>query len=212
VSVVPNISRIAGLIGEPSRAAILIALLDGRALPATELARAAGVGGTGASNHLAKLVGAKLLEVEVEGRHRYYRLARSDVAAVIEVSRNWPVSPPGLPWSSSRPRRKRCGWRVPATIIWPANSRLRSLELWKIGTILCAERGNVMRLAEGKRGDGLANKALISIYSNQVVGDWRDNVWIGLNAGRIWLVPSAPAFLRFGKRRAGFSAMEKNRD
>jgi DNA-binding transcriptional ArsR family regulator len=84
VSVVPNISRIAGLIGEPSRAAILTALLDGRALPATELARAAGVGATGASDHLAKLVGAKLLEVEVEGRHRYYRLARSDVAAVIE--------------------------------------------------------------------------------------------------------------------------------
>jgi DNA-binding transcriptional ArsR family regulator len=84
MSIVPDISRIAVLIGQPSRAAILTVLLDGRALPATELARAAGVGATGASDHLAKLVRAKLLEVEIEGRHRYYRLARSDVATVIE--------------------------------------------------------------------------------------------------------------------------------
>ena len=66
----PNIARVAALFGEPSRAAILTVLLDGRALPAGELARAAGVGDTAASGHLAKLVEGKLLAVEVEGRHR----------------------------------------------------------------------------------------------------------------------------------------------
>ena len=80
----PNIARVAALFGEPSRAAILTVLLDGRALPAGELARAAGVGDTAASGHLAKLVEGKLLAVEVEGRHRYLRLAGPAVAAVIE--------------------------------------------------------------------------------------------------------------------------------
>jgi DNA-binding transcriptional ArsR family regulator len=84
MSIVPDISHIAGLIGEPSRAAILTVLLDGRALSASELARAAGVSATGASGHLARLIEGELLKVEVEGRHRYYRLARPDVAIVIE--------------------------------------------------------------------------------------------------------------------------------
>jgi DNA-binding transcriptional ArsR family regulator len=82
--IAPNISQIASLIGEPSRAAILTVLLDGRALPASELARAAGIGATGASAHLARLVEGKLLEVTTEGRHRYYRLARPDVATAVE--------------------------------------------------------------------------------------------------------------------------------
>jgi DNA-binding transcriptional ArsR family regulator len=80
----PNIARVAALFGEPSRAAILTVLLDGRSLPAGELARTAGVSVTGASGHLAKLVNGDLLAVEVEGRHRYYRLASPAVAAVIE--------------------------------------------------------------------------------------------------------------------------------
>ncbi|MBA3831684.1 MAG: helix-turn-helix transcriptional regulator [Chthoniobacterales bacterium] len=65
-------------------AAILTVLLDGRALPASELGRMAGVSATAASGHLAKLVEGKLLAVEVEGRHRYYRLSGPKVAAVIE--------------------------------------------------------------------------------------------------------------------------------
>jgi DNA-binding transcriptional ArsR family regulator len=74
----------AHLIADPARARMLIALLDGRALPAGELAHAAGVTAQTASAHLLKLLAGGLLAVEKEGRHRYYRLAGSDVAEAIE--------------------------------------------------------------------------------------------------------------------------------
>ena len=80
-----NIASPAALIGDPTRAAMLQALLDGRAQPASALAWAAGVTAQSASNHLAKLVGGGLLAVEREGRHRYYRLASAEVAHVLEA-------------------------------------------------------------------------------------------------------------------------------
>ncbi|MDQ6638651.1 MAG: helix-turn-helix domain-containing protein [Pseudomonadota bacterium] len=80
----PNIARVAGLIGDPARAEILTALLAGRAFTATELAGVAGVTKQTVSAHLAKLVDARLLAVEAQGRHRYFRLAGSDVAQLLE--------------------------------------------------------------------------------------------------------------------------------
>jgi len=80
-----NIALPAALIGDPARAAILAALCDGRAQPASALAYAARVTPQSASNHLAKLLEGGLLAVEVEGRHRYYRLASPQVAAAIEA-------------------------------------------------------------------------------------------------------------------------------
>ena len=81
----PNyVSSVAFLIADPARAAMLIALADGRALPAGELAYAAGVTAQTASGHLAKLVEGGLLTVEKEGRHRYYRLAGAQVALALE--------------------------------------------------------------------------------------------------------------------------------
>lgn len=79
-----GIAATAFLIAEQSRAAMLIALLDGRALPAGELARASGVTAQTASSHLAKLLEGGLISVETEGRHRYYRLADSHVAQTLE--------------------------------------------------------------------------------------------------------------------------------
>ena len=81
----PNIARIAGLIGEPARAEMLTALLGGRALAAGELASAAGIGRPTASAHLARLVEARLLAVEAQGRHRYFRLADDEVAHALEA-------------------------------------------------------------------------------------------------------------------------------
>jgi len=72
------------LIGDPARANMLVALLDGRALTAGELARAAGVTPQTASSHLARLTEAGLLALEKQGRHRYHRLASRDVAQMIE--------------------------------------------------------------------------------------------------------------------------------
>jgi DNA-binding transcriptional ArsR family regulator len=74
----------ASLIADPARAAMLTALLDGRALPAGELAYASNVTPQTASSHLAKLLVGGLLAVETEGRHRYYRLAGSHVAQALE--------------------------------------------------------------------------------------------------------------------------------
>jgi DNA-binding transcriptional ArsR family regulator len=78
-------SEVAALLGDPTRAAMLDALMDGRARPAGELARTAGIAPSTASEHLARLVAGRLLVVEPSGRERLYRLASADVAEVLEA-------------------------------------------------------------------------------------------------------------------------------
>ena len=80
----PGIASVAFLIADPARAVMLAALLDGRALPAGELAHAAQVTPQTASSHLAKMLEGGLLACEREGRHRYYRLAGPHVAQALE--------------------------------------------------------------------------------------------------------------------------------
>src|SRR5580698_7363363 len=80
----PDIAMVAALVGAPARANMLTALMTGRALTASELAHEAGVTPQTASSHLAKLEAGGLIEQEKQGRHRYYRLADPDVAAVLE--------------------------------------------------------------------------------------------------------------------------------
>jgi DNA-binding transcriptional ArsR family regulator len=75
----------AALIADPARAAMLTFLLDGRSLPSGELARIAGVSAQSASMHLAQLVDGGFLKVSQQGRHRYYRITRPEVAHVIEA-------------------------------------------------------------------------------------------------------------------------------
>ncbi len=80
----PQIAQIAALVGDPARANILSALMDGRALTASELAFFAGVTPQTASSHLAKLAEVGLLALEKQGRHRYYRLASPLVGRMLE--------------------------------------------------------------------------------------------------------------------------------
>ncbi len=80
----PDIASLAALIGDPGRANMLCALMSGMALTAGELAREADIMPQTASAHIAKLVEAKLVIVEVQGRHRYLRLACPDVAQALE--------------------------------------------------------------------------------------------------------------------------------
>ncbi|HLP68505.1 MAG TPA: helix-turn-helix domain-containing protein, partial [Rhizobium sp.] len=80
----PDIARIAALIGDPARSNMLLALLGGRALTATELAGAAGVTLQTASSHLSKLEDGGLLRQRKQGRHRYFALADDHVGAMIE--------------------------------------------------------------------------------------------------------------------------------
>lgn len=80
-----TLAEVAALVGDPARANILSALMDGRALTAGELAWRAGVSAQTTSGHLARLVGARLLAVERQGRHRYHRLATPEVARAVEA-------------------------------------------------------------------------------------------------------------------------------
>jgi DNA-binding transcriptional ArsR family regulator len=79
-----QIAHIAALAGEPARTAMLLALMDGRALTALELARAGNIGASTASRHLALMTEAGLLRMERQGRHRYHALASQEVARVLE--------------------------------------------------------------------------------------------------------------------------------
>ncbi|MGA7918265.1 MAG: helix-turn-helix transcriptional regulator [Candidatus Acidiferrales bacterium] len=88
------IAAIAELIGEPARAAILLALMDGRSLTAGELALIANVSAQSTSAHLSKMAAGGLLKAQSSGRHRYYRLAGSDVAHAIEALATIATLPP----------------------------------------------------------------------------------------------------------------------
>jgi DNA-binding transcriptional ArsR family regulator len=80
----PDIAMVASLVGDPARSNMLTALMGGRALTASELAHQAGITPQTASSHLAKLENGGLIELEKQGRHRYYRLTDPDIAAVLE--------------------------------------------------------------------------------------------------------------------------------
>lgn len=81
----PYIAEAAALMGDPARANMLSAMMDGRARTASELAYVAGVSPQTASGHLAKLADGQMVAVEKQGRHRYYRLANKDVAHALEA-------------------------------------------------------------------------------------------------------------------------------
>lgn len=80
----PAIAPVAALIGDPARANMLTALTDGRALTVSELAEAAGVALSTASEHVARLIEGGLLIARKQGRHRYLALAGPDVGTALE--------------------------------------------------------------------------------------------------------------------------------
>lgn len=87
-----DLAAVAALVGDPARAAMLTALCDGRALPAGELARRAGIHPATATAHLRRLVDGGLIRARVQGRHRYHELADARVAAALEALAQ--VAPP----------------------------------------------------------------------------------------------------------------------
>jgi DNA-binding transcriptional ArsR family regulator len=80
----PIIAEIAALLGDAARATMVSALLDGRALTASELAVSARITPQTASTHLAKLTEAGLLSAVRNGRHREFRLASPTVVDMID--------------------------------------------------------------------------------------------------------------------------------
>jgi DNA-binding transcriptional ArsR family regulator len=103
-----NIAATAFLIADRGRAAMLMVLTDGRARSAGELADAAGITAQTASSHLGKLLSGALVSVEVQGRHRYYRLAGPRVAHMLEaLAAIGEPGPPGKRTISLRTKQLR---------------------------------------------------------------------------------------------------------
>ncbi|HEV2540872.1 MAG TPA: helix-turn-helix transcriptional regulator [Frateuria sp.] len=131
-----QLAEFGSLLAEPARAAMLLALVDGTARPAGELAQAAGIGAPTASAHLKRLLEGGLLAVQAQGRHRYYRLASDEVAGWLEAlalpRRN--VAPPT---GDAALRRARSCYRHLAG---------------QLGVALCAgllERGHLATTSDG---------------------------------------------------------------
>lgn len=80
----PDIASIAALVADPTRAAMLTLLMDGKAYTATELAVEGDVTPSTASSHLARLQGGGLIAQTRQGRHRYFRISGPEVAAMLE--------------------------------------------------------------------------------------------------------------------------------
>jgi DNA-binding transcriptional ArsR family regulator len=117
----PQIAEVAALVGDPGRANMLVALLGGRALTATELAYAAGVSPQTTSGHLGKLSAARLVVLMKQGRHHYYRLTGPHVGHMLESIMH--VAMDGHR-ATSRARRPtiRCATPAPATTTSLASS------------------------------------------------------------------------------------------
>ena len=114
-----QIAELASHVGEPPRAAMLEALMDGRALAASELARVAEIMPQTASAHLARLSAAGLISVVRQGRHRYHRLATLHVARCWKVMRVASTRDPALRRLVTGPRTPLSERRAYASITWP---------------------------------------------------------------------------------------------
>ncbi|HET9261765.1 MAG TPA: ArsR family transcriptional regulator [Vicinamibacterales bacterium] len=108
VSLDPDLkaSRLAAAIGEPPRARMLYCLADGRARTSTELAIVAEVAPSTASGHLQLLAKHGLVKVFPQGKHRYYRLAGTEVCAALEALSVLAGSP-AMPFVPNTPHRLR---------------------------------------------------------------------------------------------------------
>ena len=81
---IASLAELGALFGNPARASMLAALMEGRALTATELAHRAGIAPQTASGHIARLTTAGLLSIEKRGCHRYHRFASADLRLMLE--------------------------------------------------------------------------------------------------------------------------------
>ncbi len=162
-----DIAAVAALIGEPSRAAVLIALVDGRALAASTLAIEAGVAPSTLSGHLARLVDGGLISVEPSGRHRYFRLANPEVAQAVEALAR--VAP-------SRPIRS-LRQATHASAIRRARTCYDHLA-GRLGVAIC---------------DSLLSSGVIKVETNRsevtdpIVGAGRSNRYVITEYGKEWL-------------------------
>lgn len=125
-----SVALIAAAIGEPARARMLYCLVDGRAHTSTELSVVADISPSTASAHLQRLKTQRLVKVFTQGKHRYYTLDGTNVAAALEAlsvvaSGSRAVSVPKVP---SRLRTARtCYDHIAGTLGVALHDRLKAL-------------------------------------------------------------------------------------
>jgi DNA-binding transcriptional ArsR family regulator len=176
----PDIAAVAAVVGDPTRGRMLTALMDGRALTATELAIEGGVTPSTASSHLARLMSAGLVSLVTQGRHRYYRLSSADVAAVIE----------GL--TSIAPRALRRPVRT-----GPLDERLRRARVCY--DHLAGEAA--VRLLKGLRDKGILGGSAAALVLTGKGETWCARVGIDLEALRTKRRPLCRTCLDWTERR-----------
>ena len=145
-----SVARFASLLADKSRVSICLALLDGRAWTAGELARHTGISPSTASEHLSKLVEAGLLSEERQGRHRYVRLAAPEAAQAVEDLAALAGSP-AAPRSSLRAVRAHSELAAARTCYDHLAGRLAT-EIFDAMTAkgLLSERDGLALTAEGR--------------------------------------------------------------
>ena len=129
-----RVASTAALLADPSRAAMVLALMDGRSRSAKKLALDAGITPQTASAHLRKLVAANMLAWQGQGRSKYFRLAGADIAQAVEALSEIGVKQ--IPAAARELRLARCcydhlagrlGVAVTEQLLRPANTVLRDL-------------------------------------------------------------------------------------
>jgi len=195
---------------DPARAAMLHALMDGRALTASELARIAGVAPQTASGHLARMTETGLLAVAKQGRHRYHRLASTGVARMIEgIMRVASELQPPRKHLSVGPARYGAP-RCPDVLRPPCRSSWRFPVRRTDRGGICRALGGVRRYHRARPGISRAGRDRRFGHAGakrDEVGDacCAVRVSTGASGARIWRVSSAPHFARIVLRR-GLSA------
>jgi DNA-binding transcriptional ArsR family regulator len=130
-------------IGDPSRSAILVALMGGVARPATELARVAGIAPSTATSHLARLLDAGLLVVHAQGRHRYYALAGPEVAHAVESLVTLRAPPRRMMSDEALAKARTCYGHLAGTLAIAFWTRARDARWvrWTDGAVALLPRG-----------------------------------------------------------------------
>ena len=195
------LAETAALVGDPARANMLAALMDGRALTAAELARTASVAPQTASGHLARLTAAGLLAVEKQGRHRYHRLASPGVARMLEsimavaevgpaadrVRRPVVVGPRDLAMRAARTCYDHLAGKL-AVAMADAMVEQGHIELSADGGAVTPDGATFLQFA----GRGPARCRRDVRPSAAAAGCSAAPAWIGANAARMWQARSAP--------------------
>ena len=203
-------AEIASLAGNPSRAAMLHALMDGRALTASELAAVAGITPVTASEHLARMIEAGRLSVEKQGRHKYCRLASVDVAQMMEsMMRIALAAAPACKPIRTGPRENAL--RTARTCYDHLAGRLGVA----IADFLVA--GGYAEIepdagAMTEKGVDFLDRLGVALEPPPGKRSRRIPVvpaWIGANAGRIWRDASEPRCARIASLAAGFVAWKE---